>query len=430
MSSKTIRALHVFPLFGQDLANGSERYAYQLTRALADQGVEIEVLTTRARGAQWKGGFALAWPDYAPGPVEPGITVRHYRTPLAAPRIVGKAAQYLFEWHVQRERRRLGLAEARHSPDECHRIMAAQNRASDWFALLCRGPLSIGLFLALWGALRRADVVLVSFLPLLLVPVVVWAARLRNKPVMVLPFFHANDLPSNSRIQGEALVRANAVLELTGYTAQHLARIWPGARTVEIRGGVHPGALCDGRVQGARFRAKHGLQRVPLILFAGRKESGKRYDLAVEAMQWVQDPAAVLVMVGEDVDRQPVNAPRVRYLGRLGEDDLWDAFDACDVFVSPSEVESLGLVFLEAWARGKPVIGNVNCPAVASLIDDGVDGFLCSDAKSIAQRINLLLGDAALRNSMGQAGKKKVLEKYTWDRVAETVHDLYRECAQ
>jgi glycosyltransferase involved in cell wall biosynthesis len=115
-------------------------------------------------------------------------------------------------------------------------------------------------------------------------------------------------------------------------------------------------------------------------------------------------------------------------LGRLSSEDLLDAYDACDVFVLPSRLESFGFVFIEAWSRRKPVIGDSGCPAVASLIEDSVDGYVCADAAGIAGRLNGLLANPELRKAMGDAGHAKVMKKYTWPAVAARVRSIYEAC--
>ncbi len=215
---------------------------------------------------------------------------------------------------------------------------------------------------------------------------------------------------------------------MTPHSAAYLAQIHPGCRPFEVGGGVDPRAFDDSAISGHRFRARYGLEDRKIVLFVGRKEEGKRYRVAIDAIGLVHDPAAILVLAGEDVDGLPVTGARVRYLGRLSQEDLWDAYDACDVFVLPSRFESFGLVFVEAWARRKPVIGDSGCPAVAALIDDPVDGFLRPDAPSIAECLDRLLADASLRAAMGEAGHAKVLAKYTWTAAARRTRSVYEAC--
>jgi glycosyltransferase involved in cell wall biosynthesis len=429
-SGRPIRALHVFPLFGPDLPNGSERYAYLLSKALVRAGARVDVFTTCARRIVVQDGFSLQWPnEYPPGISHDGdLRIERFPTNLTMPASVGQHALRLFGTHVAREQRRLGPAPKDGSPllpTYQHRVMSGLSRWSDWLGTLSRGPLSIPLLRAVWRQLRRYDLVLVSFFPLFSVPAVLSLARARKKPAVVLPFFHANDLPNNSPLLGRSLLSASAVLTLTEHSTGHLAHIYPGIRNWHVGAGVDPAGMDDSRISGRRFRAKYNLGGGKLILFAGRKQPGKGYQVAIDAVNLLSDPTALLVMVGEEVDGAPIASERVRYLGWVGNDDLWDAFDACDVFVLPSRFESFGLVFLQAWIRGKPVIGDAGCPAVCSLIEDGVDGFLCADAKQIALRLELLLSVAGMRAAMGEAGRRKVLGNYTWEIVAGKVRSVY-----
>jgi glycosyltransferase involved in cell wall biosynthesis len=427
-----IRALHVFPLFGPDLLNGSERYAWMLTQSLAALGVEIDVFTSCSRSVRQKSGFSLEWPPDFPAGTSQLEGIRMTRFPvLSMPGTTGLLAARLLDRHVHYARLKLGPVPEDGSPDLAlyqHRIMASQARLSNLLMILSLGPVSFPLLKAVWRNAHRYEIILVSFFPLLSVPAVVEIGRARGRPVAVLPLFHANDLSNNSRILGHTLARADAVLAMTQHSAGYLAQIHPGCKPTEVGAGVDPRAFEDSTISGSRFRAKYGLEQHKIVLCVGRKEAGKRYRVAIDAINLVHDSAALLILVGEDVDRLPVTGERVRYLGRLSPEDLWDGYDACDVFVLPSRFESFGLVFLEAWARRKPVVGDSGCPAVASLIDDAVDGFLCRDAPSIADRLNRLLADASLRASMGEAGRAKVLQKYTWAAVAQRARSVYEGC--
>ena len=422
-----IRALHVFPLFGADLPNGSERYAWALTHALVDLGVEVDVYATCSRSVRQKSGFTLNWPhdlDAGRTEIRAGLSLRRFST-ITMPAWAGWLAARLLDRHVDYARRTLGAA-----PEPTaglaayqHRVMATQGWACAALMLLCLGPVSPGLYWNVWRKAASYDVILVSFFPLLSIPVVAQGAR---APVVALPLFHANDLSNNSRILGRAVEKARAVLSLTPHSAAYLKQIYPQCQPVEVGAGIDSGAFGDA-ISGDRFRHKFHLAGRNIVLCVGRKEAGKRYRVAMEAMRWVADPQAILILAGEDVDQLPVSGDRVRYLGRLSQCDLWDAYEACDVLVLASRFESFGLVFIEAWSRGKPVIGDSGCPAVASLIEDSVDGFLCADAREIAERLNRLLADPHLRARMGERGKRKVLAKYTWAAVAGKVRDTYQK---
>src|SRR5207247_8734765 len=80
------------------------------------------------------------------------------------------------------------------------------------------------------------------------------------------------------------------------------------------------------------------------------------------------DPAhdATLVLIGDAEMRVPKDAG-IRHLGRLSDQDKWDALAGCAAFVMPSLLESLSLVILEAWAAGRPVIVSARSPVLAGM---------------------------------------------------------------
>jgi glycosyltransferase involved in cell wall biosynthesis len=93
----------------------------------------------------------------------------------------------------------------------------------------------------------------------------------------------------------------------------------------------------------------------------------------------------------------------------------------------PSSRESFGLVAVESWACGKPVIGG---PAAATreLIDDGVDGWVVAqDPAAIEARLRALLDDPDLARQMGAQGRAKVQKRFAWPSIATAYLQLYEE---
>jgi glycosyltransferase involved in cell wall biosynthesis len=135
-------------------------------------------------------------------------------------------------------------------------------------------------------------------------------------------------------------------------------------------------------------------------------------------------------MIGPDENRQPVEPEDALYLGEQPRRTVLDAYDACDVFAMLSGSESFGMVFTEAWMRAKPVIGYKHCGAVASLIEDGENGFLCNREEEAAQRILRILDDPSLSRRLGEAGRRKTLENFTWDIISEKAVRHYEEAIE
>jgi glycosyltransferase involved in cell wall biosynthesis len=105
-----------------------------------------------------------------------------------------------------------------------------------------------------------------------------------------------------------------------------------------------------------------------------------------------------------------------------------DLLAAMDVFAMPSRTESFGIVYLEAWAYGKPVIG-AQTWGVSDVIDHRKDGLLVpfGDVPALVEAIAELLDHPGVRARMGARGQDKVSRLHTWDRKYAILHCAYRE---
>jgi len=94
----------------------------------------------------------------------------------------------------------------------------------------------------------------------------------------------------------------------------------------------------------------------------------------------------------------------------------------------PSRTDSFGIVFLEAWTYGKPVIG-AQAGGPREIIEHGGDGLLVpfGDTETLGREIARLLNDRNLAHRLGMVGRRRTLERYTWDRVYARIAGLYDE---
>ena len=153
----------------------------------------------------------------------------------------------------------------------------------------------------------------------------------------------------------------------------------------------------------------------------GRKNPRKGYLEAVRAVSILRGKGitATMLMVGGDEDGQPLSGEGVVYAGPLPRDQLIQAYRDCDIFILPSRDESFGIAFCEAWLAGKPVLGWKYCSATRDLVRHGENGYLCGSAEELAQAAEKLIKDGALAAEMGRRGRSMVVERYSWERVAE-----------
>ena len=257
------------------------------------------------------------------------------------------------------------------------------------------------------------------------------SARKRGAAFVVTPFVHPGawgDSSLDVRLYNEA----DAVFVCSQYEAQHLEKC--GVRhTPLVQIGIAPASDTIG--DGDKFRREENVGERPLLLFIGRKQKYKGYHVLCEAMEMVQKsvPDVCLVVIGSDREPPypPVRAENLRDLGELpvsaaGEQKKADALAACDIFVMPSEAEAFGIVYIEAWAHKKPVVGGP-APAVRELIENGVTGFCVAQNKNELARVLVgLLQNPDEQARMGAAGYARQQKAFIWEAVAAHHTHLYQ----
>ena len=118
----------------------------------------------------------------------------------------------------------------------------------------------------------------------------------------------------------------------------------------------------------------------------------------------------------------------VRFLGRLSHDKVMQYMSICEIFTMPSYQETFGLVYIEAMAHGKPVIGVQN-QGIDGIVTHMKTGMLVKpkDVDSLVEAIDYLLSHPEEAKAMGERARKMVLENYTWEKNAENTIKVYED---
>ncbi len=366
-------------------------------------------------------------------PIRAELVLRATWQPAGDPRHLGIAVRSV-RYTARGRERSVDLAEdrmrlLRRDPHAWLTHLKARAMARPWvleaaFGLL-RAPLAPGMLWDLERKIKTYDVVLAQMTPYTTVNYAVHFGRKHGVPVVLLPHFHLDDDFYHLRHYYRAFRDAAAVLAASDVQRAFFDEL--GATSTLVGGGgVDPAEFRGTEATAGAFRARLGMEKLPLILFVGRKSGSKRYDLLIRAVDILNEQLPCrLVMIGPDEDGRPVVSPNVVYLGRQDRSVVLAAYQAADVFAMMSESESFGIVFLEAWMARKPVVGNRACAAVVDLIADGKDGFLCGDELECAERLAELILDRRLAERLGQAGYEKVMTGYTWEAIGGKVAVLY-----
>lgn len=188
---------------------------------------------------------------------------------------------------------------------------------------------------------------------------------------------------------------------------------------------------------GSQLKKKLGLEGKFVVLFVGRLVPHKGIECLIYSSKHVpEDIHYVLIGTGKHekhLKRLVVHLnveKRVTFLKNISHEELPLYYAFADVFVLPSlsRLEAFGIVGLEAMASGLPVILS-GIPGVREVIEEGRQGFLSepSNSKNIAEKILTLYKDPEMKKKMGAEGRKLVLEKYHWKKVADRIEELFFE---
>lgn len=183
------------------------------------------------------------------------------------------------------------------------------------------------------------------------------------------------------------------------------------------------------------LREKYGIDKdVKIILSVGRLVPLKNYPLGIEAMKRLSlyYDKFIYLIAGEGSEREKLERQiveqglqgKVRLLGAIANKDLAELYSLADVFILTSAYESFGIVLVEAFACGVPVVAT-DVGGVSQIVEEGQEGFLVpsGNAELLAERIHLLLSDSSLHRRLQKAALLKS-KKYTWKNSA-TLYERY-----
>lgn len=239
-------------------------------------------------------------------------------------------------------------------------------------------------------------------------------ARRRGAAFTVLPAIHAGSW-GDSPLDGRLYAAADRVLALSAPERAILEGLGVQRERIDVTV-LGPAVGVGG--DGAAFRERHGLGDRPLVLFIGRKERYKGYHALCGAIEAVRRsvPAVMLVAIGSPPAGPDtgLDADALLDLGVVDEQEKADALDACELLCLPSAGESFGIVYVEAWQYGKPVIVGPS-PAARDLVEHGVTGLHATQQEhDVEEALLTLLRDPVGARAMGARGKALQQARFTW----------------
>ena len=373
------------------IMGGLARHVDDLSQALAEQGQEVSVLTSRAGDA-------------------PAFSVNHqvcaYR--VAPYQIAGEDINF-HDWVLQLNMVFLNLAQ---------QIIPAQPfailHAHDWLV----GAASLGI--------KR-------YWRLPLVATIHATEHGRNGGIFT-------QLQKKIHEQERELVeQADRVICCSNYMAEEISELFqilPKKITV-IENGVMPDKVKSSPLKN-RDRRRYARDNEAILYFVGRLVREKGLETLLQALPQILAtfPATKLVISGQgpmlaslqELAQTLGIVQHVVFTGFINDRERNTLLATADAAVFPSHYEPFGIVALEAMAAGIPVVA-ADVGGMGEVIEHGKDGlkFPPGDAQALATAIGHLLADQALRDRLAKAGQQKAITTYSWQSLAEKTAQLYRE---
>jgi len=274
-----------------------------------------------------------------------------------------------------------------------------------------------------------------------------WGVRLAREfglPSIVHTF--AEDItsflkhPMYLRMMRSALDAATHVTTISCYTRDHLHRLHVAPERISL---LYPGVTFEhwhstGREQ--RLRERYQLEGKQVILTLARLIPRKGQDTMLRALPQVlkEVPNAVYLCVGGGPEEARLRTlanvlgvnEQVRWVGSIPNHEAVDYYHAADVFAMPNrqmpngDIEGFGLVFLEANACAKPVIAGRSGGAVDA-VEHERTGYLVDPESptEVADRLISLLRSPELAARLGEAGRQRVIERFTWQQSCRVLNE-------
>lgn len=293
------------------------------------------------------------------------------------------------------------------------------------------GPHSTEMYGKMWKEIKRADIVFLHTIPYPHNYIAFFIAKLLRKKTVIVPHFHPEH-PHYERSTNYWLLRnCDGVITVTDYEKKYLEAKGISGKKLYVTGNsIYPAHYKPEALESFRknMEQKYGLgSNDRVITFIGRKIPDKGVEHLIMATKaLLAEMSLKLFLVGpsnewfnklynELSDKEKIHIIDV---GMLSHQDKVNLLHMSDLMVLPSKYEAFGIVFLESWICGVPVLGTTE-GAMPDVIGD--EGYLCrfGDTEDLKSTIRQALNDINGSKEKGIKGKSKVLNNYTWDIIGQ-----------
>jgi glycosyltransferase involved in cell wall biosynthesis len=320
-------------------------------------------------------------------------------------------------------------------------IIKITGKTNNWLYETATGPVSYSLKRAMDNT--EADVIAASSYGYLFMQYPLYRHKLKNpKPFVFQGAIHFADNEDHQVITNntlECIKASDYYLANTQYEKDRLIKLGVDESMIVVTG-VATDVAFFAKGKRAVYRDKLNIKDEDIVIgYIGRIETTKGIQVLIDAFLNAKNTNSQLKLIIAGYETNHVQQLKkyiesvnsiftndIMFVLNIEDYDKPHIFSSLDIFVLPSVNESFGIVFLEAWACKKPVIGTA-IGAIKSVIADNVDGLLMQphSVESLTEKILILASNKDLRDQLGNNGYNKTILNYSWDSVTKKYRDTY-----
>jgi glycosyltransferase involved in cell wall biosynthesis len=213
-----------------------------------------------------------------------------------------------------------------------------------------------------------------------------------------------------AELERSAYQHASMVFTMSGNISRSLVEQYgcPADRVECVYAGSNVSTAASENIDSGRFGARN-------ILFVGVDWERKGGSILLDAFRSLRrsHPQASLTIVGCSPE---INEPGVHVKGHVSLDEVAKYYRSASIFCLPTLNEPFGIVFLEAFSYGLPIVAT-KLGAIPEIVSDGESGYLVrpQDVGELADRLKELLDSPARCEQFGSRGRQWVEERYSWE---------------
>lgn len=233
---------------------------------------------------------------------------------------------------------------------------------------------------------------------------------------------------------GNTFSNAHRVITVSSKLKRIGEKIFPDSEDKFV---VVPNGIDPSDFQDLKSRCRNGSNRsAPSILSVSNLVKTKGIDLNIKAIEKLRGkyPDIHYVIVGDGDQRKALEElskkvgleKHVKFVGPVDHKTALQFMKDCDVFSMPSWKEGFGVVYLEAMACGKPVIG-CKGEGIEDFVTHGENGILVTphDVDDLVEKLDFILSNPSKAIQLGQRAQNLVINEYTWDKNAKINLEIY-----